>query len=52
MLNPTPVADSAQGIWTQLLQAAACVGFSGASDAPKSTRRWEMSVIPVPDPTA
>src|SRR5205085_2942848 len=52
MLMPMPVADRAQGIWTQPLQAAACSGVSGASEAPKSTVRaviWEM---PVPEPTA
>jgi hypothetical protein len=45
------VAVSAHGIVTQPLQAVACVGVSGASEAPKSTLRLVMSVIPVPEPT-
>jgi hypothetical protein len=47
-----PVAVSAHGIWVQLLQAAACEGVSGASEAPKPTMPWETSVMPVPEPTA
>jgi hypothetical protein len=47
-----PVAVSAHGISVQPLQAAACVGVSGASEAPNPTIRWEMSVMPVPEPTA
>src|SRR3954469_10206108 len=47
-----PVAESAQGIWTQLLQAAAWSGVSGASDAPKSTVRAVIWAMPVPEPTA
>src|SRR3954454_8022955 len=52
MLNPSPVAESAQGIWTQLLQAAACSGVSGASEAPKSTVLAVIWAMPVPEPTA
>src|SRR4249919_1649609 len=52
MLIPTPVADRAQGICTQPLQAAACSGVSGASEAPKSTVRAVIWAIPVPEPTA
>jgi len=36
----------------QLWQPAAWVGLSGASEAPKSTVPFEMSVMPVPEPTA
>ena len=42
---------SAHGICTHWLHAAACVGLSGASEAPKSTSPFVISVIPVPDPT-
>src|SRR6478752_136891 len=51
MLNPSPVALSAHGIWTQPLQAASCSGVSGASEAPKSTVLAVIWVIPVPEPT-
>src|SRR4051794_6033750 len=51
-LKPTPVAERAHGIWTQPLQAAACSGVNGASEAPKSTVRAVIWAIPVPDPTA
>ncbi len=50
--NATPVALSAQGIWTHSLHSAACVLVSGASDAPKSTVRAEICAIPAPEPTA
>src|ERR1700733_5335674 len=52
MLMPTPVADRAQGICTQPLQAVACSGVSGASEAPKSTVLAVIGAIPVPEPTA
>src|ERR1700761_5820490 len=52
MLNPTPVAERAHGICTQPLQAPACSGVSGASEAPKSTVRAVIWAIPVPEPTA
>ena len=52
MLKPSPVAERAQGIWTQPLQAAACSGVSGASEAPKSTVRAVIWAMPVPEPTA
>src|SRR6476469_1827721 len=52
MLNPSPVAERAQGIWTQPLQAAACCGVSGASEAPKSTVLAVIWAMPVPEPTA
>src|SRR4051795_13160026 len=52
MLNPTPVAERAHGTWTQPLQAAACSGVSGASEAPKSTVRAVIWAMPVPEPTA
>ena len=48
MLKPMPVADSAQGICTQPLQAAACSGVSGASEAPKSTVRAVIWAMPAP----
>src|ERR1700750_1392208 len=51
-LNPTPVAERAQGTWTQPLQAADCSGVSGASEAPKSTVRAVIWAMPVPEPTA
>src|SRR3954467_3574066 len=51
-LKPMPVAERAQGICTQLLQAEACSGVSGASEAPKSTVRAVIWAIPVPEPTA
>src|SRR5258708_7849182 len=51
-LKPRPVADSAQGICTQPLQAAACCGVNGASEAPKSTVRAVIWAIPAPEPTA
>src|SRR3954451_6025626 len=51
-LNPRPVAERAQGIWTQPLQAPACSGVSGASEAPKSTVLAVIWAIPVPEPTA
>src|SRR6476620_12462434 len=47
-----PVADSAHGMCTQLLQALACSGVSGASEAPKSTVRAVICAIPGPAPTA
>src|ERR1051325_4250518 len=50
-LKPMPVADSAQGTITQPLQAPACSGVSGASDAPKSTVRAVIWAIPAPEPT-
>src|SRR5260221_13539899 len=50
-LKPRPVADSAQGICTQPLQAAACCGVNGASEAPKSTVRAVIWAIPAPEPT-
>src|SRR5215218_9129964 len=52
MLNPTPVAERAHGMCTQPLQALACSGVSGASEAPKSTVRAVICAIPVPEPTA
>src|SRR6187200_2632687 len=52
MLNPTPVAERAHGTWTQPLQAAACSGVIGASEAPKSTVRAVIWAMPVPEPTA
>src|SRR5436305_6270132 len=52
MLNPRPVALRAQGICTQPLQAAACSGVSGASEAPKSTVLAVIWAIPEPEPTA
>src|SRR3954447_954445 len=51
-LKPTPVAERAHGTCTQPLQAAACSGVSGASEAPKSTVRAVIWAMPVPDPTA
>src|SRR3954465_6051171 len=51
-LKPTPVAERAQGTCTQPLQAAACCGVSGASEAPKSTVRAVIWAIPAPEPTA
>ena len=50
-LKPTPVADSAHGIWKQPPQAVV-EAESGASEAPKSTRPAPMSLRPVPEPTA
>src|SRR3954447_13746837 len=50
-LYATAVAESAHGIWTQPLQAVAWSGVSGASDAPKSTLRPLMALIPAPEPT-
>src|SRR5438445_9332687 len=44
------VADSAHGIWTQLLQAANWSGVSGASLAPKSTVRFVICAMPPPEP--
>src|SRR3954449_3518708 len=52
MLIPRPVAERAQGICTQPLQAVACSGVSGASEAPKSTVLAVIWEIPVPEPTA
>src|ERR1700742_2053227 len=52
MLKPIPVAERAQGICTQPLQADACSGVSGASEAPKPTVRAVIWEIPVPEPTA
>ena len=52
MLKPMPIADSPQGICTQPLQAAACSGVSGASEAPKSTVRAVIWAMPAPEPTA
>src|SRR5881394_804830 len=52
ILKPIPVAVKAQGICTQLLQAPACSGVSGASEAPKSTVRAVIWAIPAPEPTA
>src|SRR6187397_292961 len=37
---------------TQPLQALACSGVNGASEAPKSTVRAVIWAIPVPEPTA
>ncbi len=51
ILKPIPVAVSAQGICTQPLQAAACSGVIGASEAPKSTVRAVICLMPVPEPT-
>ena len=45
------VADSAHGIWTQPLHAAAWSGESGASLAPKSTWRAVIAAMPAPEPT-
>ncbi len=42
--------DSAQGIWTQPLQAAIWSGVSGASEAPKSTVRAVIAAMPPPEP--
>src|SRR5579871_2472846 len=50
-LYESVVAERAHGISIQPLQAAACVGLSGASEAPKSTVLAVMSAIPVPEPT-
>ena len=44
-------AVSAQGIWKHWLQADACAGVSGASDAPKSTVRAVIWAMPAPEPT-
>src|SRR5712691_713428 len=44
------VAERAQGIWTQPLQAAAWSGVSGASLAPKSTVRLVICAMPPPEP--
>ena len=46
------VAPSAQGSWTQSLQADAWSGVSGASLAPKSTVRAVICAIPPPEPIA
>src|ERR1700704_2815213 len=51
-LKPRPVAESAHGTVTQPLQAAACSGVIGASEAPKSTVRFETCLMPSPEPTA
>ena len=51
MWNAIPTPVSAQGTWTQLLQAAAWSGVSGASDAPKSTVRDVICWMPAPEPT-
>src|ERR1700761_3724812 len=51
MLNPIPVADSAHGIVTQPPHSPACSGVIGASEAPKSTVRAPICLIPSPDPT-
>src|SRR4249919_2759975 len=51
-LKPRPVAESAQGTCTQPLQAAACCGVNGASEAPKSTVRAVIWAMPAPEPTA
>ena len=45
------VAASAHGIWTQPLQAVNWSGVSGASEAPKSTVRLVIAVMPAPEPT-
>src|SRR5262245_42386426 len=50
-LKPTPVADSAHGIVTHPLHSAACSEVIGASDAPKSTVRFAICLIPSPEPT-
>ena len=50
-LYATEVADSAHGICTQLLQAVAWSGVSGASEAPKSTWRFVIAAMPAPEPT-
>src|SRR3954465_14443840 len=52
MLKPTPVAERAHGIVTQLLPPASCSGVIGASDAPKSTVPLLMALMPSPEPTA
>ncbi len=44
------MAESAHGIWTQPLQAAAWSGESGASLAPKSTVRAVIAAMPPPLP--
>jgi len=44
------VAENAQGIWTQPLQAEAWSGVSGASLAPKSTERAVIAEMPPPLP--
>src|SRR5256712_3964921 len=44
------VAESAHGIWTQLLHAANWSGVSGASLAPKSTVRFVICAMPPPLP--
>src|SRR3989442_1023716 len=44
------VADNAHGICTQPRQAANWSGVSGASEAPKSTVRFVIALIPPPDP--
>src|SRR5438552_8258050 len=44
------VAESAHGIWTQPLHAANWSGVSGASEAPKSTVRLLIALIPPPEP--
>ena len=41
---------SAHGIWTQPLQAENWSGVSGASEAPKSTCRFVIAVMPAPEP--
>ena len=44
------VAESAQGITTQPLQASSWLGESGASEAPKSTVRAVIAAMPAPEP--
>src|ERR1700760_1410910 len=51
MLKPRPVAERAHGIVAQPLHSAACWGVIGASEAPKSTVRLEISLMPSPEPT-
>src|ERR1700690_1567644 len=48
-LKAGPVAESAHGIIVQL-HAEACAEVSGASDAPKSTPRFVMARMPLPEP--
>jgi hypothetical protein len=51
MLYDSVVAVSAHGISTQPPQAVAWLVLSGASEAPKSTVRLVMSLMPAPEPT-
>src|ERR1700759_2755997 len=52
MLKPRPVAERPHGIGTNPRQAAACSGFIGASEAPKSTVPLVIALMPSPEPTA